>query len=87
VHSVGSRWTSRPEPVNNRVHDTNGTLTHLKLEDPTSRSRSVIPLNRENTRIIDRRGGTVLHTSRTVIGGDDTFSYAAKLNELGSLPS
>jgi ATP-dependent phosphofructokinase / diphosphate-dependent phosphofructokinase len=40
-------------------------LTHLNLEDPTSRSRYVIPLNRENTRVIDRRGGTVLHTSRT----------------------
>jgi ATP-dependent phosphofructokinase / diphosphate-dependent phosphofructokinase len=40
-------------------------LTHLNLEDPTSRSRYVIPLNRENTRTIDRGGGTVLHTSRT----------------------
>src|SRR6202045_4479534 len=40
-------------------------LTHLNPEDPTSRSRYVMPLNRENTRIIDRRGGTVLHTSRT----------------------
>src|SRR6266571_3571585 len=40
-------------------------LTHLNLEDPASRSRYVIPLNRDNTRIIDRRGGTVLHTSRT----------------------
>jgi ATP-dependent phosphofructokinase / diphosphate-dependent phosphofructokinase len=109
-------------------------LTHLNLEDPASRSRYVIPLNRENTRTIDRHGGTVLHSSRTnpskmkklpdhlagkdfpvslgtkggsntktwdvspqvlanieglgiehliVIGGDDTLSYAAKLNELG----
>jgi len=107
-------------------------LTHLDLEDPASRSRYILPLNRENTRTIDRRGGTVLHTSRTnpakirslpdhlagkelapsikgavatstwdlsrqvlanlsalgiehliVIGGDDTLSYAAKLNELG----
>src|SRR6195256_6143176 len=40
-------------------------LTHLNLEDPTSRSHYVIPLNRENTRTIDRRGGTVLHSSRT----------------------
>jgi ATP-dependent phosphofructokinase / diphosphate-dependent phosphofructokinase len=40
-------------------------LTHLNLEDPNSRSSYVIPLNRENTRVIDRRGGTVLHTSRT----------------------
>src|SRR5437660_398847 len=91
-----------------------------------------MPLDRENTRIIDRRGGTVLHSSRTnpakmtklpehlagkdfplsqgkggatktwdlskqvvanlsalnidhliAIGGDDTLSYAARLNELG----
>src|SRR3977135_3332848 len=40
-------------------------LTHLNLEDPASRSHYVIPLNRENTRTIDRRGGTVLHSSRT----------------------
>lgn len=39
-------------------------LTHLNLDDPNSRSHYVIPLNRENTRTIDRRGGTVLHTSR-----------------------
>ena len=108
-------------------------LTHLNPEDPVSRSRYVMPLNRDNTRIIDRRGGTVLHSSRTnpsrmsklpehlrgkdfpiarsskggateawdlskqvqanlsalgidhliAIGGDDTLSYAAKLNELG----
>jgi 6-phosphofructokinase 1 len=109
-------------------------LTHLNPEDPTSRRRYVIALDRENTRTIDRRGGTVLHSSRTnpskmqklpdhlagkdfsvsrstkggtqietwdlskqvlanlsalgiehlvAIGGDDTLSYAAKLNELG----
>ena len=109
-------------------------LTHLNLEDPASRSHYVIPLNRENTRTIDRRGGTVLHSSRTnpakmlklpahlagkdfpvslstkggvttntwdvsrqvlanlsalgiehliVIGGDDTLSYATKLDALG----
>ena len=40
-------------------------LTHLNFEDPQSRSRYVIQLNRENTRTIDRHGGTVLHTSRT----------------------
>src|SRR5438067_8285570 len=109
-------------------------LTQLNREDPTSRSHYIIPLNRENTRTIDRRGGTVLHSSRTnpskmqklpdhlagedfpvalsskggvatkvwdvskrvlanlaalgiehlvAIGGDDTLSYATKLNELG----
>ena len=109
-------------------------LTHLNLEDPTSTSHYLIPLNRENTRTIDRHGGTVLHSSRTnpskmkklpdhligtglpvttntyggtetktwdltgqvlanlsglgiehliAIGGDDTLSYAARLDELG----
>jgi ATP-dependent phosphofructokinase / diphosphate-dependent phosphofructokinase len=105
-------------------------LTHVKLDDAESRRRYVMVLDRENTRTIDRRGGTVLHSSRTnpskmqklpdhlagkdfplsqtnkgatwdvskqvlanlsalgvehliAIGGDDTLSYAAKLNELG----
>ena len=109
-------------------------LTHMNLEDPTSKSRYLMPLNRENTRTIDRRGGTVLHSSRInpakikrlpdhlagqdvpvspgtsgssttktwdltrqvldnllglgidhliAIGGDDTLSFAARLNELG----
>ncbi len=109
-------------------------LTHVNLDDPASRSHYVIPLNRLNTRTIDRHGGTVLHSSRTnpsrmkklpehlagkdfpvtesvkdgvagktwdlskrvlanlsalgiehliAIGGDDTLSYAAKLDALG----
>src|SRR5271166_5854063 len=109
-------------------------LTHLNVEDPASRRRYVIALDRENTRTIDRHGGTVLHSSRTnpskmqklpdhlagkdfpvslstkagiatktwdvskqvlanlsalgiehlvAVGGDDTLSYATKLNELG----
>ncbi len=109
-------------------------LTHLNFDDPASVSRYVLPLNRENTRTIDRTGGTFLHTSRTnpskmqkvpeflkeknfpsaqttkkgetsttydmssqvlenlsklkldclvAIGGDDTLSYAACLNNLG----
>jgi 6-phosphofructokinase len=40
-------------------------LTHLNLEDPASTSRYVMPLNRENTRTVDRTGGTFLHSSRT----------------------
>ncbi len=40
-------------------------LTHVNLEDPASRTRYVQPLNRENTRTIDRTGGTYLHSSRT----------------------
>ena len=109
-------------------------LTHVNLDDPASRSHYVIPLNRVNTRTIDRHGGTVLHSSRTnpskmkklpehlagkdfpatesikdgvanktwdlskhvlsnlsvlgvehliAIGGDDTLSYAARLDKLG----
>jgi len=109
-------------------------LTHVNLEDPSSRSRYILPLNRENTRTIDRTGGTYLHSSRTnpakmktlppgcsgdefpksestrkgapavtydvtsrvlknvaslgldyliAIGGDDTLSYAARLDKEG----
>ena len=109
-------------------------LTHVNLEDPQSRARYTLPLNRANTRTIDRTGGTFLHTSRTnpakmkavpeylkgkefpqkentkrgvtsqvydmtsqvlknlealqldnliAIGGDDTLSYAARLNKEG----
>ncbi len=109
-------------------------LTHLNVADPASMAHYVVPLDKENTRTIDRRGGTMLHSSRTnpskmqrlpdhlagkdfpsalsrkggietktfdltgqvqanlaalgiehliAIGGDDTLSYAAKLNALG----
>ena len=40
-------------------------LTHVNLQDPASRTRYIQPLNLENTRTIDRTGGTYLHTSRT----------------------
>src|SRR5579862_8429416 len=40
-------------------------LTHVNLEDPASKSRYILPLTRENTRTIDRTGGTFLHSSRT----------------------
>lgn len=109
-------------------------LTHVDLNDPSSRGRYILPLNRENTRTIDRTGGTYLHSSRTnpakmkklppacaggefprtesggkgpptvlydltsrvleniealeldylvAIGGDDTLSYAARLDREG----
>jgi 6-phosphofructokinase len=109
-------------------------LTHVNLEDAASRTRYILPLNRENTRTIDRTGGTYLHTTRTnpakmkklppiceggnfpklevtkkgetstvyditsqvlknvaslgldsliAIGGDDTLSYAARLDKEG----
>ncbi len=41
------------------------SLTHLNFDDPATVSRYVLPLNRENTRTIDRTGGTYLHSSRT----------------------
>jgi 6-phosphofructokinase 1 len=40
-------------------------LTDLNFDDPASVSRYVLPLTRDNTRRIDRTGGTFLHTSRT----------------------
>jgi 6-phosphofructokinase 1 len=40
-------------------------LTNLNLDDPASEKRYVMPLSRENTRTVDRTGGTFLHSSRT----------------------
>ena len=40
-------------------------LTHVNLKDPASKEHYILPLNRENTRTIDRSGGTFLHSSRT----------------------
>src|SRR5260370_13188830 len=40
-------------------------LTHVNLDDAASRNRYIQPLNRDNTRIIDRTGGTYLHSTRT----------------------
>jgi 6-phosphofructokinase len=109
-------------------------LTHVNFDDPDSKARYILPLTRENTRSVDRTGGTFLHSSRTnpskmkklpeflknadfpkaestkagvtsvvsdmssqvlknietlkldyliAIGGDDTLSYAARLDKLG----
>lgn len=40
-------------------------LTHVDFNDPASKARYILPLSRENTRTIDRTGGTYLHSSRT----------------------
>jgi 6-phosphofructokinase 1 len=40
-------------------------LTHLNLDDPASLEHYILPLNRDNTRTIDRFGGTILHSTRT----------------------
>ena len=40
-------------------------LTHVDLNDQASKQHYILPLNRENTRTIDRTGGTFLHSSRT----------------------
>lgn len=39
-------------------------LTHVNLDDPVSKARYLLELTRENTRTIDRTGGTVLHSTR-----------------------
>jgi len=40
-------------------------LTHLDVNDPASKAHYILPLSRDNTRTIDRTGGTFLHSSRT----------------------
>ncbi|MBV9498469.1 MAG: 6-phosphofructokinase, partial [Acidobacteriaceae bacterium] len=40
-------------------------LIDLNFDDKNSVKRYILPLTRENTRTIDRTGGTFLHTSRT----------------------
>src|SRR5204862_3869684 len=40
-------------------------LTHLNPDDPATKQRYIMPLNRANTRTTDRFGGTMLHSSRT----------------------
>ena len=40
-------------------------LTNVDLNNPASMEHYILPLNRENTRTIDRTGGTFLHSSRT----------------------
>jgi 6-phosphofructokinase len=40
-------------------------LANLNLADPESKATYVLPLDRMNTRTIDRTGGTFLHSSRT----------------------
>jgi 6-phosphofructokinase 1 len=40
-------------------------LTHVNLDDPESKAIYVMKLDRDNTRTIDRTGGTFLHTTRT----------------------
>ena len=40
-------------------------FTHLNIDDPAEQTHYILPLDRENTRTIDRYGGTMLHSSRT----------------------
>ncbi len=42
-----------------------GGLLNYDFDRPESQSSNIIPLNKLNTRTIDRSGGTFLHTSRT----------------------
>src|SRR6478672_8385654 len=40
-------------------------LTHVNLSDAASKERYILPLDRENTRTIDRTKNTFLHSSHT----------------------
>ncbi|CAN5567336.1 6-phosphofructokinase [soil metagenome] len=40
-------------------------LLNYNIDDPESASKYALPLDRQNTRTVDRFGGTFLHTSRT----------------------
>lgn len=40
-------------------------LLYLNTDDPKSIEKYVLPLDKQNTRTVDRTGGTFLHTSRT----------------------
>ena len=42
-----------------------GGLFYYNLDDPTTHEEYIMPLDKKNTRTIDRTGGTILHTSRT----------------------
>ncbi len=42
-----------------------GGLMDLNPDDPASIEANILPLNKKNTRTIDRTGGTFLHSSRT----------------------
>ena len=40
-------------------------LLEYNIDDPSTHSKCIMPLNATNTRTVDRTGGTFLHTSRT----------------------
>jgi ATP-dependent phosphofructokinase / diphosphate-dependent phosphofructokinase len=42
-----------------------GGLLNFNIDDPESQADCILPLDKQNTRTIDRTGGTFLHTSRT----------------------
>jgi len=42
-----------------------GGLLKINRDDPSTVEKYIVPLNKQNTRTIDRTGGTFLHSSRT----------------------
>ncbi len=42
-----------------------GGLLNFNRDDPSTHAEYIIPLDKQNTRTVDRTGGTFLHTSRT----------------------
>jgi 6-phosphofructokinase len=65
LNSVLKTVTSRQRRRHRCIIGLRRSRTHLDCNDPASRRRYIMPLDRENTRTIDRRGGTVLNASRT----------------------
>ena len=61
-------------------------LTHLNLEDPASRRRYVFALDRENTRTIDRSGGTVLHSNSHQPVQNEEATRSPRRQGLSGLP-
>jgi ATP-dependent phosphofructokinase / diphosphate-dependent phosphofructokinase len=64
IKSVVYRATSEGHEVTGLRLGWKG-LTDLNLDDPESKKHYVLNLTKDNTRTIDRTGGTFLHTSRT----------------------
>ena len=58
-----------------------GGLLNYNPDDPDGSSKWIMPLNRNNTRTIDRSGGTFLHTSRTNPGKTKVADVPAFLRD------
>lgn len=64
IKTVAYRASEMGRPVTGIRRGWEG-LTHVNFDQAASVARYICPLNRDNTRNIDRTGGTWLHSSRT----------------------